>query len=67
MTDPTRSDARDPASGRRATVARLRARAARCAELAAQASSLGLATEFDLLARDYEADAASLESASSRR
>jgi hypothetical protein len=67
QTLPSRSDARDASSGRSATVARLRARAARCADLAAQATSLGLANEFDLLARDYEADAASLESAPLRR
>jgi hypothetical protein len=36
-------------------------------DLAAQATSLGLANEFELLAREYEADAASLESASFRR
>jgi hypothetical protein len=63
----SRSDARDAASDRNTTVARLRARAARCADLAAQATSLGLAKEFDLLARDYEADAASLEFAALRR
>jgi hypothetical protein len=80
MTDPNRSasferqavldrsDARDDAvSDRKATVARLRARAARCKDLAAQATSPGLANEFELLAREYEADAASLESASLRR
>jgi hypothetical protein len=61
------SDAREAASGRNATVTRLRARAARCADLAAQATSPGLANEFDLLAREYEADAASLESLSLRR
>lgn len=61
------NDARAAASDRSATVARLRARAARCADLAAQATSLGLANEFALLARDYEADAASLESAALRR
>lgn len=79
MTDPNRSaqferqsvsrssDAREAVQDRNATVARLRARAARCADLAAQSTSLGLANEFDLLARDYEADAASLESAALRR
>ncbi|MFN7192707.1 MAG: hypothetical protein ACK5U4_14835, partial [Rhodospirillales bacterium] len=41
------SDAREAASGRNATVTRLRARAARCADLAAQATSPGLANEFD--------------------
>lgn len=61
------NDARDAVADRNATVARLRARAARCADLAAQATSLGLANEFDLLARDYEADAASLETAALRR
>lgn len=64
---PGGTDARDAANDRKATVARLRARAARCADLAAQATSLGLANEFHLLAREYEADAASLESALSRR
>jgi hypothetical protein len=63
----SRGDAREEANGRTATVTRLRARAARCADLAAQATSLGLANEFDLLAREYEADAASLESVSLRR
>ena len=61
------SDAREAAYDRNATVFRLRARAARCADLAAQATSPGLANEFELLARDYEADAATLESASLRR
>jgi len=79
MTDPNRvapferratldrNDVREEASDRAAIVARLRARAARCADLAAQATSPGLANEFDLLAREYEADAASLEAAASRR
>ncbi len=62
----SRSDARDAANDRSATVSRLRARAARCADLASQATSLGLANEFELLAREYEADAASLESTSLR-
>jgi hypothetical protein len=61
------SDGREAVQDRNATVMRLRARAARCADLAAQATSLGLANEFELLAREYEADAASLESASFRR
>ena len=63
----SRSDAREAPNDRKATVLRLRARAARCADLAAQATSIGLANEFDLLAREYEADAASLESAPLRR
>ena len=50
-----------------AAVERLRARAARCTSLASQATSLGVSTELTMLAREYEADAASLETAASRR
>jgi hypothetical protein len=52
---------------RGAAVERLRARAARCNSLASQATSPGVATELEMLAREYEADAATLETTPSRR